>query len=263
MSTFATPGAVRVAGWHLTSYRRLWRTNVLSSFVQPMLYLLGLGVGVGSLVDRHAGSAGALGTSSYVAFVAPGLLITVSMSLGANESMWPVMGHLKWQRGYHGIAATPLGARDIVFGHALWIAMRSGIAAASVAAALAIFPDTRAWGLLPSVLVSILTGVAFAMPLMAFSLTAKEDSRFAAMNRFFIVPLFLFGGAFYPINKLPSAVQWFARFAPLWHGVVVARGFTTAHIDWAGTAGHLGYIVLWIVAGSTVAVLSLRKQLYP
>jgi lipooligosaccharide transport system permease protein len=251
-----------VVGWHLATFRRLWKANVLSTFIQPMLYLLGLGVGVGSLVDRHSSSAATLGTSSYVAYVAPGMLITVAMSLGANESLWPIMGNLKWQRGYHGLAATPLEARDIVLGHALWIAIRSAIAATSVAVALACFPQTRAWGLLPSVFVSTIVGVAFAMPIMAYSIVAKEDSRFAAVNRFFVVPLFLFGGAFYPISKLPTVVQWFARFAPLWHGVVVARSLTSGHAELRGTVGHAAYLALWIVAGCALAVHNLRRKLY-
>ena len=257
-----TPGALRVASWHLAAYRRMWKLNILSSLVQPLLYVLGLGVGVGSLVDRNTGSAATLGTSSYVAFVVPGLLVTTAMALAAGESMWPVMGGLKWNRGYHGIAATPLEARDIVLGHAVWIAVRSGTAAAAVAAVLALFPDTRSWGLAPSVLVALLVGVSFAMPIMAFSVGAERDGVFPAIQRFIIIPLFLFGGAFYPLSKLPTAVQWVAKVAPLWHGVVVARGFTSGHVDWPGVAGHLGFVLLWVVAGIVVAIRRLRRKLY-
>ena len=95
--------------------------------------MVGLGVGGGSLGDRNTGSGAVVGTPSYGAFVVPGLLATPAMGLGAGESMWPVMGGLKWPRGYHGIAATPLDARDIVLGHATWIAIRCAIAASAVA----------------------------------------------------------------------------------------------------------------------------------
>ena len=263
MSSIATPGALRVASWHLANYRRLWRLNLLSTFVQPMLYLLGLGVGVGALVDRNASAGSTLGNVSYVAFVAPGLMITTAMSLSAGESMWPVMGNLKWTRGYHGIATTPLDATDIVLGHATWIAARSCITGVLVAAALACFHDTRSWGLIPAVLIAVLVGVAFAMSIMAFSINTEQDGSFAGVQRFFIIPLFLFGGAFYPLSQLPIVVQWLAKVAPLWHGVVIARAFTTGHVDWRGVVGHLAYIAMWVAVGIVVSIRRLRKKLYP
>ena len=256
-------GAMHVAAWYLALYRRLWKTNLLSSFVQPMLYLLGLGVGVGSLVDRNSSSTDILGGASYVAYVAPGLLITTAMSLAAGESMWPIMGNLKWNRGFHGIAATPLEARDITWGHGLWIAARCAIAGTAVAVALACFPDTRSWGLIITVAMAVLVGVAFAMPVAAFSINTEYDGSFAGIQRFVIIPLFLFGGAFYPLTQLPTVVQWLAKVAPLWHGVVVARAFTVGEVDWLATAGHTAYIALWIVAGTAVATRRLRRKLYP
>ena len=258
-----TPGAFRVASWHLTAYRRFWRLNLLSSLVQPMLYLLGLGVGVGSLVDRNVGAGDVLGSVSYVAFVAPGLLVTTAMALGAAESMWPIMGSLTWQRGYHGIAATELEARDIVLGHATWMTIRCGLAAAAVAIALALFSETRSWGLIPGVLAAVIVGLSFAMPIMAFSIGVKLDGAFAGVQRFVIIPLFLFGGAFYPLTQLPTVVQWIARIAPLWHGVVMAREFSLGVVDWTGIAGHTAYIGLWVAAGIYVSIRRLRGKLYP
>ncbi len=259
----ATPGPLRVVSGHLVVFRRLWRLNLLSSFVQPMLYLLGLGVGVGALVDRNTGSAETLGGMSYVAFVAPGLIATTAMAVCAAESMWPVMGGLKWRRDYHGIAATPLDASDIVVGHMIWMAMRAGITGAAVAAALAFVDDTRSWGLIPAVLVAMAVGIAFAMPIMAYSVGAELDGGFPAIQRFLIIPLFLFGGAFYPLSQLPVVVQWFARAFPLWHGVVVARGFTTGSVDWDGVAVHLAYVLMWAGVGTAISRRRLARRLYP
>lgn len=266
MSRLSTPGPLRVATWQFVQFKRLWQANLLSSFLQPLIYLLGLGVGVGTLVDRNTGSAGALGGASYVAFVAPGLLVTTTMALAAGESMWPVMGGLKWQRGYHGIAATPLDASDIVVGHAVWTGARSLIATGGVAVALACFSTTRSWGLLPAVVVAMFVGLAFAMPIMAYSVGTKSEASFPAIQRFVIIPLFLFGGAFYPLSQLPTAVQWLAKAAPLWHGVVVARAFTVdggPAIDWLQVAGHLAYTVAFTVAGTIIATRRLRERLYP
>ena len=259
----STPGPLRVMEGNFVAFRRLWRLNVMSSFVQPMLYLLGLGVGVGALVDRNTGSTDVLGSVPYVAFVAPGLLMTTAMSVCSDESMWPVMGGLRWQRLYHGIAATPLGARDIVGGHAVWMATRAAIAATAVALALALFPATRSWGLIPAVVVATLVGVAFAMPIMAVAIGAELDGVFAALQRFVLLPLFLFGGAFYPLDQLPAVVQWFAKVAPLWHGVVVARGATTGHLEALAAAGHLAYVALWAIVGGVIATRRLTARLCP
>ena len=268
MSANATPGALRVASYHFAIYRRMWKVNVLGTFVQPMLYLLGLGVGVGALVDRNTGADATLGGLTYVAYVAPGLIVTTAMALGAGESMWPVMGGLKWQRNYHAIAATPLDARDIVLGHATWMASRCVLSGSAVAIALTLFPSTRTWGLLPTVIVAALVGLAFAMPIMAFSVNSEYDGAFAGIQRFVIIPLFLFGGAFYPLSQLPDVVQWLAKVAPLWHGVVVSREFTTSDrvgdtIDWLAVALHCTYIAMWALAGIVVATRRLRRKLYP
>ena len=262
MAHVATPGPLRVVSGHVLAFRRMWKMNVLSSFLQPLMYLLGLGVGVGALVDRNTGSTSTLGGASYVAFVAPGLLVTTAMALAAGESMWPVMGGLRWQRGYHGMAATPLTATDIVVGHGVWMLMRCGIASAAVSVALALFPDTRSWGLIPATAISMLVGLAFAMPIMAFSITAEMDGAFPAIQRFVIIPLFLFGGAFYPLSQLPVGVQWVAKATPLWHGVEVARWCTTGGFRWAAAVGHLAYVALWALAGTAVAVRNLRRKLY-
>lgn len=259
-----TPGSLRVAEWNVAFFRRTWRTTITSSLLQPLMYLLGLGVGVGALVDRNDVS-NSLGGTSYVGFVAPGLLVTTAMTIGALDSMWPVMAGLKWQRVYHALAATPLGARDIVHGHGLWILIRSVITAGAVGVVLAVFPDTRSWGLPGAVIVASIVGLAFAMPIMAWSVGFDNDSAFPAIQRFVITPLFLFGGAFYPLSNLPSLVQWIAKAAPLWHGVAIARDLTTggaSDLSMAAVAGHLAYLAAWIIGGALVAERRLTKRLY-
>lgn len=252
--------AALVANRQLCLYRRMWKTNLVGHVLQALLYLLGLGIGVGTLVDRNGTAE--LGTASYVAFVAPGLLVTAAMSVAAFESMWPVMGSLKWDRGYYAASATPLDAGDLVAGHALWIVVRTTTTSVLVAGALALFPDTRSWGLISAVGACTLVGVAFAMPLMAFAVTAKMDGSFAGLQRFVIIPLFLFGGAFYPLGQLPLLVQWLAKVAPLWHGVELARGATEGGLGAAAALGHVAYLLAWAAAGTVFAVRRLRKVIY-
>ncbi len=258
----ATPGSVRVAFWHATVFRRFWVSNLLASFVQPLLYLLGLGVGVGALVDSTAGSTEVLGGVSYVAYIAPGLMVTTAMAVASTESMWPIMGGFLWNRAYYGISATPLGPADIVGGHALWMATRCFVTSTAVAAVLVLVPDARSWGLIPAVPVAAYTGVAFAMPLMAFAAPRKLDTGFPAMQRFVIIPLFLFGGAFYPITQLPAWTQAIIKVLPLWHGVELARSFTLGEFDRNATIVHILVPLCWIVGGTVLANRYFRRRLY-
>jgi len=165
----ATPGAVRVVEWNLLFFRRLWRSNLLNSLAQPMLYLLGLGIGVGSLVNRNASSQDLLGGISYARFVGPGLLCTAGMAIAFGESAWPVLGGFRWQRRYLAMGATSLRPADIVLGHLLWLVLRIFIASAAVTAAMMLFPSVRDVELIPSVVFATLSGVAFGMGTLAFA----------------------------------------------------------------------------------------------
>jgi lipooligosaccharide transport system permease protein len=258
----ATPGPIRVVFWQATVFRRFWVSNLLASVVQPMLYLLGLGVGVGALVDRTGRSTEVLGGVSYVAFIAPGLMITTAMAVAAQESLWPILGGFIWTRAYFGISATPLGAKDIVGGHALWMAVRCMATSSAVALVLAVFPDSRSWGLIPGIPIGALTGVAFAMPLMAFAAPRRMDAGFPAMMRFVVIPLFLFGGAFYPITQLPKWTQVIIEILPLWHGVELARGFTVGHPAATTTLFHVAVLCAWIVGGILLSYRFVSRRLY-
>src|SRR4029077_15062128 len=126
---------VRVWESHLRLYRTIWRSNVLGAFVQPFLYLLGMGLGVGALVDSGPNADELLGGLTYFEFLAPALLATSAMMVATSEGMWPVMLGFKYGRGYHAAAATPLSPGQIAAGVALWQATKSLITGTGVALA--------------------------------------------------------------------------------------------------------------------------------
>ncbi len=96
--TFSTPASVRLWESQFRLYRTIWRSNVLGAFVQPFLYLLGMGLGVGALVDEGPG-ADTLGGLTYFQFLAPALMATSAMMVAASEGLWPVLLGFKWGRG--------------------------------------------------------------------------------------------------------------------------------------------------------------------
>ncbi len=257
----STPAPVRVWEGHFRLYRTIWRSNVMASMLQPFLYLLGMGLGVGALVDQGNDSAQLLDGLTYFQFLGPGLIATTAMMVAASEAMWPVLGGFKWQSGFHAAAATPLSPSDITGGVFLWHATKALIAGSGVAVVLVLFDETRSPGLVLAVLFGGLTGLAFSSVITAWTATREQDFSFPNINRFVVTPLFLFGGAFYPISQLPTWLQWMARATPLWHGVELARDAVNQRMEWRTTVVHLAYLTVFVVIGWLSARRTFAKRL--
>lgn len=238
-----TAPAVRAWESHFLLYRTIWKSNVMGAFFQPFLYLLGMGLGVGALVDRGNDSESLLDGLTYFQFLAPGLLATTAMMICSQEAMWPVMGGFKWMKTFHAQAATPLSPGDVLGGLALWHLTKGLISVSGVAVVLALFDQTRSFGLALAIPFGALTGVAFSLPITAWAATRETEWSFPTIQRFVIMPLFLFGGAFYPIDQLPDWMEPIARITPLWHGVELCRGAVHGRLELGSTIGHLAYLV--------------------
>jgi lipooligosaccharide transport system permease protein len=259
--TFTTPPQVRVWEAQLRTYRAVWRSNVLGSFVQPFLYLLGMGLGVGALVDSGSNSDQLLGGLTYFQFLAPALLATSAMMVSSAEGTWPVLLGFKWGRSYFAASATPLTPAQIMGGVAMWQTTKALITASGVAIALCVFPDTRTLGLIPAIVFAVFTGVAFSAPLTAWTATREQDNSFSTIQRFIITPLFLFGGAFYPIEQLPEWLQTIAKLTPIWNGVELCRDSVNSQLQWDTAVVHVAYLSLFAIVGWLFAARTFAKRL--
>ncbi|MHB8244865.1 MAG: ABC transporter permease [Acidimicrobiales bacterium] len=258
------PAFVRPYRYFALRYRRTWRGTLTLSILYPILYLLAMGIGLGHLVDSHLSTHGGLarlGGVGYVVFIAPGLLVSTAMQWGTNESMYPVMAGLKWLKTYHALLATPIEVKDIVHAHLLWVATRVATSSLIFLAVLAAFGDIRSPLAVLSLPVAILTGVAFAAPVTAFTATQDNDSALPLIYRMCIVPLFLFSGTFFPISQLPGWVQLVARLTPLYHGVALARGLVIGHLSLVDDAGHAAYLLAMMALGIVLARRSFERRL--
>jgi len=254
----ATPMWLRATLYFAYQYKRTWRGSIVTSFLIPVLYLTSLGVALGSLIDRH--SHGVSGVS-YVAFLAPGLLAATCMQIGTNDTMWPVMGAIKWMRTYLAMLAAPLDVYDVLLGHLAWVATRITIVAGIYLSVMAAFGTVHSpWGIaaLPA---GVLTGMAFGVPMAAFSATQDKDTAFITLYRFVVVPLFLFSGTFFPISQLPQALQYLAYVTPLFHGVALCRDLTLGQVHLWVDLGHAAYLALWVGAGYAVGRRTFAKRL--
>lgn len=140
---------------------------------------------------------------------------------------------------------------------------RTGVAAATVGLAMALFPDVRSWGLIPAIPVAMLGGVAFGMPFAAWAISRKQEISFPVILRFVIVPLFLFGGAFFPVSQLPPVARYLGYATPLWHCVELCRSFVSGtSMSVLAGLGHAGYLVAWGLVGGYVMTRAARRRLF-
>ncbi len=200
-------------------------TIVMYGVGQPVAYLFAMGVGLATLVDTSATAA--FGGVSYLAFIAPALLISAAVMTAANEFTFPVMDGFKWRRVYYGPHASPLTPEQIAAGQIIAVTVRFVLQSAIYFGVVALFgASPSGWGWV-SILVATLAGLSFGLPLMAYAATVKNDKgQFAMVMRFIVMPLFLFSGTFFPLDTLPLAVRWIGWISPIWHGTELGRVFS-------------------------------------
>jgi lipooligosaccharide transport system permease protein len=231
-------------------YRRIWRATVVSSVVQPLLFLLAFGVGFASLVNRGGAAGGVLGGVPYLVYLAPGLLVMAAVQTAAFESTYPVLSGFKWQRIYWAMAASPISPAQIAGGQLCWVAARVLTSGAAYVLVIALFGGVRGPGIVVSLLAATLCGVAFSALTTAFAATVRnEGAAFATFFRFVLIPMTLFSGTFYPVSQLPAWLRPIAWATPLWHGTELARGAALGTLGWLPALGHLGYLVALLALG--------------
>jgi lipooligosaccharide transport system permease protein len=232
------------------TYRRTFRASVFTSFLTPLLFLTAMGIGLGGYVDRSGGAA--LGGLTYLQFLGPGLLAATVMQSAAFEATFPIIGGLNWQRTFHAMYATPLSPRDIALGNLAWMAIRLAMIASVFTLILVVLGAAHSPLVVLGIPVAVLTGMAFAAPIAAFSATQRTPNRFNVIFRFGITPLFLFSGTFFPIESLPAALQTIAWVSPLWHGVDLTRGIVL------GTIGqHPEVMLAHVVVLATIVIVAM------
>jgi lipooligosaccharide transport system permease protein len=252
--------AYRAFLFWLVNYRRTWRGTIYSSILNPLLYLGAMGLGLGTLVDKHG--TGSLGGVSYLAFLAPGLLAAQAMQTAIGESTYPVLASVKWLKTYQAAAASPLRPADLFQGHLLFTTMRLAMNSAIFMVAIAAFGAARSLWLVAALPVSVLTGLAFAAPVDAFAVTREKDQGFAVLFRFVMIPMFLFSGTFFPVTQLPVWIRPVAYATPLWHGVALCRELSLGTATVAGALGHIAYLAAVTAAGLYAGALTYRRRLY-
>ena len=247
----------RRGSWYVTEHmvramRAYGWTIIVGAVGQPILYLLGLAVGLAALIRVPIVDHGQ--EVSYLMFVAPALLATATISVASEELTYPVMAGFKWRRYFYGFNASPLSSPQIANGVVAGATARMVVASAAYYLIVWLLP----FGAVPhpatgwlAVFAGVLAGLAFGIPLMAYAGSIEDDKgQFALVQRFLFMPMFLFSGTFYPLDSLPLWLQWIGWVSPLWHGAELGRVATYgAAVDPVMVAVHLVYLLALAVVG--------------
>jgi lipooligosaccharide transport system permease protein len=241
-----------------TWYRRNWRATVVTSVVQPVLFLLALGFGLGSQVQP----GDATGGLRYVVYLAPALLVVTAVQIASFESTYPILSAFKWQQTYLAIASSPISPAQILAGQLSWIGIRLATSGAVYLLVAAVLGTLTGPGVLLTLVVSVLTGMAFAAPVVAYSATIEtEGQQFSALFRFVVMPMTLFAGAFFPVEQLPPWLRPVAWLTPIWHGTEVGRDAAFGTLAWWPALGHLAYLLAVIAVGVGFGIRNFRRRL--
>jgi len=242
----------------LMIYRRVWRGTLFGTIVSPILFLTAMGVALGSLVPTMT----TFGGVPYIVFLAPGLMASQAMQTGTQESSWPLISGFRWNKTFEAMIGTPQGVRDIVLGHLYWLIVRIGIVTGVFLIVSWLFGAITSPTAILAWPAAILTGLAFAMPMAAWTATRKNEQSFSIIFRFIITPLFLFSGTFFPIEQLPQVFQTLAWLTPLFHGVALTRALAIGQpIDPLVLLLHALALVALAVLGTLIAFRTFRKRL--
>jgi lipooligosaccharide transport system permease protein len=250
--------ARRVVERNALAYRRMWVTFV-SSFLEPILYLLSVGIGVGALVGKLPGPGGHL--LSYREFVAPGLLASSAMMGSIFDTTIAFFVKYKYLNTYDAMLATPISIADLSIGEVMWGLLRGTIYAAGFFAVMLAFGMLHSWWSLLCVPVTLLIGFAFAGVGLAATTFMRSWSDFDYVNGA-VFPMFLFSAIFFPLSRYPDAVQTIVSWTPLYQGVALERSLMVGAVS-AGLVVRAVYLAVMGAIGLRIAIGRLGKLLQP
>jgi lipooligosaccharide transport system permease protein len=234
-------------------WRKLMAASLLLHFGEPLIYLLGIGYGLGRFVGEIDGMP-------YFTFLASGFIAWSAMNVASMESMWSVYTRMVPQQTYEAILATPAEVDDIVIGELLWCGTKSLMSGSAILAVAAMLGAVNDWSALLIIPVIFLTGVCFAAPGLVVTAYARAYEYFNFYMTLVMTPMFILCGVFYPVSSLPGPVQSAVQLLPLTHAVEIIRPIVVGQ-PVTDLGLHLGALALFGLVSTWAATILFRRRL--
>jgi lipooligosaccharide transport system permease protein len=227
--------AFRVWQRHLTVYTKLYKSSIALNFVEPILYLAALGLGLGAFVKEIDGVP-------YIKFIAPGIIASSSMFATIYECTYSTYVRMTYQKTFDAILATPVNLDDLIAGELMWGATKSLLYGTIIIIVIFLFGFVDSPAIVLAVPLLFISGLIFAEISLIFTAIIPGIDSFNYFYTLFMTPMFLFSGIFFPLDNLPPVVSKIAFFTPLYHLVNICRGLSFGQISVSV------WDVVWILA---------------
>ena len=233
-------------------YRSAWKL-FLTGFLEPVLYLFSIGIGVGQLIDSFTFHGEQV---SYAAFVAPAMLATSAFNGALLDSTFNVFFKLKYEKLYDQMLATPLTTGDIARGEIIWGLLRGSVYSTAFLLVMVVMGLVHSWWAVLALPAAVLIAFAFSAVCMALTTWMKSWQDFDKIT-LAQMPLFLFSATFFPVEAFGDGVlRWVVEATPLYRGVVLCRELTTGVVTWES-----GLSVVYLLAMGIVGLVVVRRRL--
>lgn len=236
-------------------WRKLIGPAIALNFGEPLIYLLGLGLGLGHLV-------GEVGGLPYLTFLASGVVASSAMTTVSFEGMYSVFTRMVPQKTYDAIMATPLDIDDIVLGETVWAAAKGVLSAIAILVVASLLGAVHGgWMALWAIPVVFLMGLTFAGPAIVMSAVAGSYDFFNYYFVLVVTPMFMLSGVFFPLDSFPPALLLAVQALPLTHAVDLIRPLIVGQ-PLTDIALHLTVLSVYAVLGYYLAVVFVRRRLW-
>jgi lipooligosaccharide transport system permease protein len=226
--------AYRVWQRNFSVYTKLYKSSIVFNFIEPTLYLVALGFGLGAFVNEINGVR-------YINFIAPGIICSSSMFATASECTYGTYIRMTYQKTFDAILATPVNIDDLVAGELMWGATKSMLYGTIIMLVISVFGLVDSTFIILIIPVLFISGLIFAeISIIAVALVPGIDS-FSYFFTLLLTPSFLFSGIFFPLDNLPPVVADIAFFTPLYHLVNASRSLAS------GLVSQAAWEIVWIV----------------
>lgn len=234
-------------------FRKIWFSNIMFNFIEPLLYLTAMGYGLGTFVQDINGL-------TYLQYIAPGMVASSAMFAASFECTYGSFIRLHYQKTFHAMLAGPVTVRDIVAGDILYATFKSMLFGVVILIVITALGQVQSWWALLIPLFLVVPGLTFSLLAICYTGVTDNIDKFNYYITLFLTPSYLFSGVFFPINSMPGWAQVLAWFNPIYHSVEVCRAMALGNIN-PGLLVHAGVLLAITIVLMPLAIRLMTKRL--